>query len=479
MSVTGIMTAGRPQARPRFRMVLSLLGVAALAWYLVPGVYLEYSFVGAAGTIAVTCVLALALRGKTDAVVLWWVALFPLGYYFLSFPRERPLVSFDRVVVLLLCVAACFAPPPAIKPVPRPMRRVAWAWALFVFAVLLSFVHLKSLLSPSRVLVDAYVLPALLGWCVIRCFPVRKHLRALHVLLCVMAAYLAAIGVTEMVLGEDLLPLPGAGAYFAGLGGSLLFRPNGPFLASHSLGLIGLFCFCFLAFLRRAAQAEFPWWQKWLHWGGVSAAAIVTFLPLLRSIMLTFVLLVILDAFFERRAGRFALVAGLSALLGGLLFAAWLLLPGVFMERFLNPANLFGRIAQQQQTLQVFEQNPITGVGFTNYTAGVQRLRSTEAPFQDVEAVNSPHNSLGAVLSETGLAGFTTLALSQVLFLWTFWRVRRRKTPRALLIWPLFLYVFLSYWLNGLSISTIYSSDLNFFYVFVTAALYKYAISEN
>jgi O-antigen ligase len=460
-------------------MVLSLLGAAALAWYFVPGVYLEYSFVGAAGAIAATCVLALALRGETDTVVLWWVALFPLGYYFFSFPRERPLVAFDRVVVLLLCVAACFAPPSAIKRVPGPMRRAAWAWALFVFAVLLSFVHLTSLLSPSRVLVDAYVLPALLGWCVIRCFPVRQHLRTLHVLLCVMAAYLAAIGAAEIVLGKDLLPLPGAGAYFAGLGESLVFRPNGPFLASHSLGLIGLFGFCFLTFLRRAAQNEFPRWQKWLHWGGVSAAAIAAFLPLFRSIMLTFVLLVILDAFFARRARRFVRVAGLSALVGGLLLTAWLLLPEIFVERFLNPANLFGRIAQQRQTLQVFEQNPITGVGFTNYTAGVQRLRSSEASFEDVEAVDSPHNSLGAVLSETGLAGFTTLALSHGLFFLAFWRVRRTKAPGALLVWPFFLYLFLSYWLNGLSISTIYSSDLNFFYVFVTTALYKYVITEH
>jgi len=476
MSAAGTPTPSQPQptVHPRLRTLLLLLFGTTFCWYIIPGVYFAYGVFGAAVAIAITCVLALVLRGEADPVVLIWVAIFPLGYYFLSFPRERAIVSFDRAVVLLLCVAACCASPAKIMRLPRPMCRAGWSWLLFVFAVLLSFVHLSNLLSPLRVLVDAYILPALLGWCVIRCFPVLRRLLALHILLCIMAAYLAAIGAAEMVLNVHLLPLAGAGAYYAGLGDSLLLRPNGPFLASHSFSLIGLFCFWFLAFLRRAAGAELPRWQKWLHWCGVTSAVIVAFLPLFRSIMLTFLGLAILDAFWERRTSRYLLAVVSLAILSGLVFAAWLLSPEILVERFLDPANLFARIAQQQQTLRVFQQSPLTGVGFTNYMTGVEQPGSSGASFQDVSALDSPHNNLGAVLSETGLCGFLTFLFAQGFFLRAFWRARAAQTKRALLAWQFFCYAFLSYWISGLDISTMYSSDLNLFYLFMTAVLYKY-----
>src|SRR5437879_1011675 len=42
-----------------------------------------------------------AFRGRVDGLLLWWAAVFPLGYYFASFPREQSVVTLDRVVVVV------------------------------------------------------------------------------------------------------------------------------------------------------------------------------------------------------------------------------------------------------------------------------------------------------------------------------------------------------------------------------------------
>ncbi len=464
------------QQASRFRNILLLAATIAAGMYFIPRVVLAYGVVGATGAILLCGILAMALRGNAEIPLLAWVLLFPLGYYFLSFPRERPWVTLDRATVGICLLAACLAAEHTVTRIPGSQRRAAWAWAAFVLAILLSFVHLPSLLSPFRVAIDAFLLPPLLGWYVIRCFPVRKHLRVLHVFTCCMAFYLAGIGAAEMVLGQDLFLLPGAGEYYAGVGESLLFRPNGPFLASHSLGIVGLCSFCFLIFLRRASHSSWTRAERVLHWCGLAASVVVALLPLLRSVALTLVVIVILDALMERPKSWPLVVGGLALLLGTLLLFAWLYLPEVFAERVFNPSNLLGRMAQQQQTLDVFRQHPIIGVGFTNFSVGVDRLRGTSY-FEDVAAVNSPHNTLGAMLAETGLCGFLTLIASQILFVAAFWRVRARRVASEVSGWPFFLYLFLAYWLNGLSISTIYSSDINFYYVFLTAALYKFAIT--
>src|SRR5229473_4759584 len=52
-----------------------------------------------------------AVRGRIDGILLWWAGAFPLGYYFLSFPRERSIVTLDRVVILLALLGLYLAKP--------------------------------------------------------------------------------------------------------------------------------------------------------------------------------------------------------------------------------------------------------------------------------------------------------------------------------------------------------------------------------
>jgi hypothetical protein len=481
VSATRILTTGPapPVAEPRFRNFLLLLGVMALGWYVAPGVYLGYGFAGTVSVVALICVLALVLRGEGDLIVLSWVALFPLGYYFLSFPRERPILSLDRAVVGALLLAAIFAPRNSASPVPRVLRQAGIAWAAYVGAVLVSFVHLDNLLSPFRGVVDSFILPAVLGWYVVRSYPVRPHLRTLHTLTCVSTAYIAVLGALEIIRGEDLLPLPGAGQYYAGEGAMMILRPNGPFLASHSFVLISLMSFVFLRFLRRAIPGAWTTWQKRTHAVAITCAVLAVLMAMHRSGALTLLGILALDSvrlkIGRRRKALLALAAGCAVTF----WVVGALLPDVFSERFQNPANLYARIAQQAQTLGIFSTHPLTGVGFANFGSVAGKLRSGTPSFEDVEAIDSPHNNLGAILAETGLLAFIPFVASQVLFALSFWRLRQRGEADARVVWRFFLYLFLIYWINGLNVSTIYSSDLNLWYLFTTAAIYRYSTTRD
>ena len=77
-------------------------------------------------------VLFEVLRGRGDFVIMGWVLIFPLGYYFFSFPREHPIITLDRVFLGILLVASCFADYRDLTGTPRPLLRSALYWAFFL-----------------------------------------------------------------------------------------------------------------------------------------------------------------------------------------------------------------------------------------------------------------------------------------------------------------------------------------------------------
>jgi O-antigen ligase len=81
-------------------------------------------------------------------------------------------------------------------------------------------------------------------------------------------------------------------------------------------------------------------------------------------------------------------------------------------------------------------------------------------------------------LAETGILGFIPYVTVQVLLVSAFWTLRKRDTRDSRLAWTFFLYIFLSYWINGMTLACGYDSDLNLWLVLAISVIYKYAISE-
>ena len=467
---TGLNAMPAVARKPQYVFFL-LLVIAWLIQRFVPGLFLGYGLLGVAGAFLSIYLLSSVLHGKTENILVGWVLLFPLGYYFLSFPKENPLFSFDRMVVGALLLGMLFAGDTRAVSTPLPLRQSALAWAFFILAVALSFLQLKNVPSLLRVLVDAFILPPMLGWYVIRRFRVRTHLVTIHLVTCLVAAYLAAIGIAEILTGEDIFPV-GQEIYKAGLT-DLIFRPNGPFAADQSYGLIGLISFCFLLFLWRALPQKPPKWHRAVHAVGVSAAAITALLPMFRSIAITLLLLVSWDTYSRRKRAAWPWLLGLAACVAAFLVAANSFFPEIIQERVLSLENVYGRVAQQKQTFEVFSTHPVLGVGFSNFTPAAEQLRDSST-YLDVGAIDSPHNNLGAVLAETGLLGFIPYFLSQILLLRAFWKMRTADTQDTRLVWRMFLYVFISYWITGLSLTSGYYLDVNIWFIFVLCCMYKY-----
>ena len=463
----------------RHRVLWTIAALTATA-LLVPATWLAYGALAVAVLVSVLYGSICVLEGKVGTLMLAWVLLSPLGYYFLSIPRERPFWNFDRSLVLLLAVSACFALPATSIRMPEPLRHAGLAWSVFLLACGLSLLKISGrlpLLSGVRVLLDGFLLPPLLAWCVIVCVQVREQLRLLHFLICVVVIGLAAIGLAELTSGKDLLAIPGAGLYYAGSSESLLLRVNGPFSSNNSFGLIGLVLFCFLLFLRKA-EMFLPGWQRVLHWIGVSSALAVSLMPLFRSIFLTLLLIALLDVWFtqglRRRIFRVVtlLVMGVIFLLGNAI------LPDLYQERVSSGENVYARMAQQRQTLRLFLRNPLLGVGLNNFIAAVPKDTPYVGPYSGVDPLDAPHSNLGAVLAETGILGFIPYVLANGFLVAAFWKARRRDSPSFVLVWKYFLYIFLSYWVSGVSLTSGHYGDLNLWYLLTIAVLYKYGATD-
>jgi O-antigen ligase len=429
--------------------------------------------VAGTGACVLAYLFATALEGRVEPLILTWVLIFPLGYYFLSFPREQSIITLDRVLPLVLPLAISFGSPQSSDLVPRAIRPCAIAWTIFIVIAGASLVWSGNALTSGRLLGDGFCLPALLGWGVIRNFNVRRYAGALHVLVSMMVVYVAGIGAAEMVLKEDLLPLQGSALFFAGS----LPRPNGPFYTNDSFAIIGLVALFLLLFLRSVLPDKLGFWRVAIHAVGVTASLAMGLMPMFRSVFITLLLILLLATLSTRklslRIAGFALLLACS--LSVCLFS--LLAPDAYEDRS-NPDNFYVRLAEQMQTLQVFSSHPVLGVGlgrFTDVVGGDSRYLGT---YHGIQSIDSPHNNLGGILAETGLLGFIPYVAAQVLLVSVFWGVRKRGTRDSQLAWTYFLSIFLCYWINGMTLASGYASDLNLWFIFAIAILYKYSITE-
>ena len=309
----------------------------------------------------------------------------------------------------------------------------------------------------------------------------------------IISIYSAGIGIAEVFLQRDLLAFESSTDYLAGnIGdptGGILLRPNGPFGTNNSFALVGLISFFLLAFLWNVISSEVGCptsrpafgltWGGWagathrlLHILGISAALLQALLPLFRSVLLTLVVIIVVDLFWTSGFGRAWRVLALGAIF---LAAAGLatLAPGVFRDRS-GSENVYGRIAQHRQALRMVADHPLFGIGMTNFAAVVSRdLRYRAASYEGFEAETTPHNNVAFVAIETGLAGVLPYTASQLL-LWMAFRRLRGRGERGRLAWRYFVFIFLAYWISGMTLSSGYFGDLNHWFVFALALLYSF-----
>lgn len=467
-----------PELSPhrRWRVLWTIIAAEVLLLCM-PGMWWVYVGSSVLAAVVLAGTVLSMVRGRATGVILGWTLIFPLGYYFASYPKEQPVITLDRVFLIVLVAASFLAGKRGLTAIPANLRRASACWGVFTFFAAISILGVAAPWRATRVLVEGFVFPALLAWYVVRYFDVRKNLRALHVLTCVMAVYVAGVGACEVALQRDLLALPDSSVLLAGDQESatqFLVRPNGPFTSTNSFALIGLVSFLFLLFLRTALAESMPKWQRVIHRLGLAAALATALMPLFRSVLTSLLAILLVDTYYSRGFRR-AIRIGAASLFLFVVLLIRVALPAVFEERSASD-NLYARIAEQKQVLAMFVDNPLTGVGLTNFAVAAEHGKYTTY-YRGVQSVDAEHNNLSAVLAETGLGGIVPYVISQVLFFWAFWRLPRRNNPDVTLVWKTFLFIFLAYWVNGMSLGSGYYSDLNLWYMFALAFLYKFALT--
>jgi O-antigen ligase len=412
-----------------------------------------------------------ALSGRCEGIILLWMAIFPLGYYFLSFPREASVFTLDRMAVLI-AFTGLFLKFRTLFTIPRALCWVGGAWLTFAAIAAITLGKSANAVYAARYLIDAFLLPLILAFCVVAGFEVRHRLSAIHTAFCVSSTICAAVGGAEIFTGQDLLPVQNSAMFYAGG----IPRPNGPFAAMDQFALVGALSFFFLLFLRAALGAELTTGRRILHMIGRTAALGTALMPMFRSVAITLLLTLVIDTFWEQkikgRAWRIMLIASSVVLI----LIAPLFLPNMLIEDRGASDNFYGRVAQLKQSFRVFTDHPALGVGFLNFQNSVEGEPSYVESYEGVSSLDSPHNNLTQVLAETGLLGFIAYVLSQVFIFRAMWQLRRFSGSGRLAS-KFFLYLFLSYWITGLTESSGYS-PLNLVYLFMIAVLYKYAMTS-
>jgi O-antigen ligase len=460
--------SGDQRTRLLEAVLIAFGGVAVATFVLIP----TAGLIVVIGCTAIGFILVVSevCRGEIDRTLLCWAALFPLGYYFASFPRQQPIVTLDRVVILVAFMGVLLAKPCTLLPIPKTLRQAGLFWMGFIAVGCVTLGKSPSFLNAARNLLDSFLLPVLLAWCVIARFDVRGRLPAIHTALCISSIICAAVGAAEVVTGRDLLPIGGSTIYFAGG----IVRPNGPFESNDTLALIGATSVFLMLFLRATLGPKLTSGRRMLHWIGLVAAIGMALMPMFRSVAITLLLALIIDTFWEhgtvRRARRVALIVGFV----GLVFMAAVFAPDMFEDRS-SSENVYARVAQFQQSLRVFEEHPLLGVGFLNFhefVVGESRYRTS---YQGVSSVDGSHDNLAQILTEDGILGFVPYVIAHVLLFRAMWQLRQLSRS-GYLAWKYYFYLFLTYWLTGLTESSGYS-PFNLWYLFATAIFYKYVLT--
>ena len=451
--------------------VLILVGATAVACFiLVPQT-------GLLAVIACAAVYFVALlgdvfRGRFDGILLLWAGAFPFGYTVLAFPREHSIVTLDRVVILVAFMGLFLTKPSTLIPVPKTLRRAGLVWFAYIVIAGATLGKSANVLNAARFLLDGSLLPLLLVCCVLGRFDVRRRLPTLHTVVCLSSIICAAIAAAEIITRQDLLPDESSVIFF---GGSIP-RPNGPFETNDTLATVGAVSFFFLLFLRATLGPRLSSGRRMLHLIGLAATIGMALMPLFRSVAITLLLVLIIDTFWEQRTTRRAWRVVLILVSVGLIFTATKLLPHDMFEDRSSAANVYGRVAEFEQGLRVFVDHPMLGIGFHNFHEFVVGELRYLASYEGVSSLDWPHNNLTQALTETGLLGFVPYVLAQVLLLRAMWQLRKLGSC-GYSVWKYYIYVFLCFWITGLTESSAYS-PFAFWYMFVVAVFCKYVLTD-
>jgi O-antigen ligase len=349
------------------------------------------------GTAVAICI------GRLGAVgVGIWALVSGLANPYVRYPLEHPYFTFDRV--WLIGIGASLLLISTDIKWSRTARNLTVAMGVFcaVYGVL-SFISAAATgtIGPIETWIDAILLPSVLFVVTARLVTTVEQVRRLAAAVVAGGVVISAIAIAEALFGFELATRIGSTLRLDASTG--VIRVSGPYPVPEVLGLVLLICLAMTLYWMQAKG------RAWYLLGGVAATIqlIAIALTLFRAAWIGAILIVIAAlAIRPGRVGRLATVATVASIA---LFVAFSFLGQVpvFASRVTSDAamaNVYIRVAINIQSLELFDQSPLVGVGADQYTAAASA--HLPAMWAGVTAVPYSHNSYLGLLAEQGLLGF-------------------------------------------------------------------------
>jgi O-antigen ligase len=473
---------------PPSRLSSSLLPASAVAaialsaWLCAAGQYLNAALVAAA---ALAFGFALASGASIETVLIAWFVATPFASFFVRFPVERSVITFDRAVIacVLLLLVVKFKPPLLVT-------RFEIVWALLA-ALALASAALKSLDTAyaAKIAVDSFCLPLVAFHVARHHFDTRYRSRALTLGAIALAFMLFAAGAFELLAGENLFRYKGSELVREGE-----LRVNGPFASDSSFAIICLLLTIFLMMTPRILGVRFDRGARITHALALALVAVAALLPLFRAVAAALPLAAGLAIILSRpkpgdrsrgsslsyplkrlASRRVAWLAAAGVALT-LAVAAWIVLGSSPVGRLASLRNAYGRLATWEAAAKIALEKPALGVGLANYTDyfrdkyfGGRRERESVLR---TRAIDSPHSNPLWIASELGLIGFALYAAANVyIFMMGYRALRRAASASRRAAAACYLAIAAAYWVPGLTLTSGAYSDLNLYFFFLLGLL--------
>ncbi len=455
-----------------------------------------------AATPATSHSLPLVHRFSIEGWLTFWFITSPFLNFYLRFPAEKSLFTFDRAALALAALLVMWR----CRHNPTQSWRatkfeLAWLW--FSIVGLVSAAAMSNPLAPAlKVAIDALFLPLIAFHLARHHLDFRAQGKSLFAGAMALALALLCVGLFEMVTGVNEFAYKGSDILREGE-----IRVNGPYLSDSSLAVIGIALFIFLRAAKIIFQIKLDRTAHLIYLCALGAAAAVTLMTLYRSAALTLFLCMagfevlkrlrrreppakqrtgqpIADPQAQRQQAKNRALAYVITLLLIVSTVAVALNVSEISNRIANPRNAYGRLATWLAASKIAMENPIFGVGLLNYTDYFAKKYAMNADVQemvgDARAARTPHANLFWVAAELGSMGLLFYLLAGV---WVFQlgarALRQSSTVQQRAAAACFIAIAAAYFLVGLTLTSGIHAELNLFCFFLLGLLANKFITQS
>lgn len=452
-------------------------GVAFAAILCASGRYRE---AGALAAAAIGGALVIWIPISIETVLIAWFATTPLLSFYIRFPIDRSILTYNRIVFGFLIVALIVrqAKTGEWSSLRSTFSRFEIAWALLsVLALVSAAVQSSNVAYGTRLAVDTFWLPLVAFHLARNHFAVRRNGKALLLGAVSLVFFLFVTGAAELATGADLFAYKGSEIVREGE-----LRVNGPFGTDSSYAIVCVMLFLFLRAAPRMLRLRFDRSGKLVYVLALAGAALGALLPVFRTVALTLVVCWVVLEWIVRSGGAKSphrrLPVG-ALIVASVIIAAALTAvaaPSAFVSRLTSARTAFGRLATWQAAVELTLYKPVFGVGLANYAEAYDATHYyAEQPDEEVletRASYYPHSNVLWISAELGLTGLALYIAASVYLFIMGWRALKkaadqcRRTAVAC-----FIAILVAYWIPGLTLASGYYSDLNLYFFFLAGAL--------